>query len=406
MVNQQGWVPLRWPNEPGWWQTPQALDVLRETPINCIVVETRSELAAAAQQRGIAVTTLKEAGVTALTDAEWPQIPMKADGGSGGPTGNPWITSNGWRIELAQSKAPGTVVWVIADPPKDTPVLRTEAYQVAVADAAIHGARWPIALDPKFREALSRHDEGANTAWRRIAETAGRIDPQKAGTAIARLGVCSDFEGPNEFLSHEVLNLASRRLLACRIIQKDHMRAEDLNGLRAVLWIDEKAPPASAMEVLDGFLAAGGTLILPASAAQVTDGLKAAPRQEHSYAIYSKGQGRIAVARQPWNDPFVLAADAHVVMGRRHDVIRMWNAGSCLARYSQAVERGMVQILNFAGREPAHDVSLYVAHPYRTARFTSLANAEPQRVEVVTRETGIEVSVPRFAVYSAVEFGA
>ena len=73
--------------------------------------------------------------------------------------------------------------------------------------------------------------------------------------------IVSTFSGTNEFLGTEVLNLAARRNLLYRVIDRSAVAAADLTGLRAVLWLDPERPSAPLVDKLDLFAKAGGLLI-------------------------------------------------------------------------------------------------------------------------------------------------
>jgi hypothetical protein len=55
-------------------------------------------------------------------------------------------------------------------------------------------------------------------------------------TPMAVVGVVSDFSGPNEFFSQELLNLLARAGQHYRILRKDRSAAPRLEGLRAVIY--------------------------------------------------------------------------------------------------------------------------------------------------------------------------
>ena len=52
----------------------------------------------------------------------------------------------------------------------------------------------------------------------------------------------SDFAGANEFLSLEVLNLLARQGSPYRVVEKNEALDTSLDGLRAVLFLDEAHP--------------------------------------------------------------------------------------------------------------------------------------------------------------------
>jgi hypothetical protein len=138
----------------------------------------------------------------------------------------------------------------------------------------------------------------------------------------------------------------------------------------------------------------------------MTASLKPAGGFENSYDYFAHGEGRVAIARKPWTDPYQVATDAHLLMSRRHDVIRLWNAGTTNASYTTSSNgSGLVQVVNYATRSFGHPMSLYVAHPYKSARLITLTGAAPEQLTVTPRVEGVEVNLPPFPVYAAIEFG-
>ena len=195
------WVPMKWPCGPlEWarrsktksasaelketleaWAQPAALDLLKGTPVNCLVVEwaegapedsaqqqALKPLLEAGRRLGIifvgkiaagegtaaAVVSAQQAGLSAVmlaepsghsfdlpvilqfprdkvawksatqifssTDNEWPGLKldtMKGDTAIAGPTGVPWVNSNAWFSLLSDELAPGKTRWLDFDPP-------------------------------------------------------------------------------------------------------------------------------------------------------------------------------------------------------------------------------------------------------------------------------------------------
>ncbi len=183
------WSPLRWPS--GW--AASAPDLLKSTPINCLVVGSQpggEAVLEAARRQGLAVAGLEgEAppgvkvipcaersrlnwaapeAVLAVKDAVWPGIPQGPSAG-GGPTGVPWVDSNGWFIQLGRVRAPAKTLWMAVELPAKSAFLRAAAYELAVADAEAYGARWVVALDERLRAGLPAGNQEALGTWKRIA---------------------------------------------------------------------------------------------------------------------------------------------------------------------------------------------------------------------------------------------
>src|SRR5947207_15975695 len=95
------WTPLRWPSE---WTHPSALDLVMNSPVNCLLLQQNSPLSSEMQKRGLTTLNASAAppGIT-VVKGEWPGVRMSQGNGesSAGPTGVPWVDSNGWPGRLA-----------------------------------------------------------------------------------------------------------------------------------------------------------------------------------------------------------------------------------------------------------------------------------------------------------------
>lgn len=211
------WVPMMWPCGPlAWaprtkapsvgaeveetleaWAKPASLDLLKGTPINCLVLDWADGLSevnaqqhalqpliAAARNRGIslvggisgaegaerAMESASKSGPSAVmmakpqipsplavlgqyrrdqivwgsatgifcaTENEWPGLKvdnMKGDTAAAGPTGVPWVNSNAWFSLLARDMATGKTVWLDLDPPVEATSAHPPDYALAVDD--------------------------------------------------------------------------------------------------------------------------------------------------------------------------------------------------------------------------------------------------------------------------------
>src|SRR5258708_5627712 len=101
-------------------------------------------------------------GVTVVKGL-WPGIRLGRSGGNSdataGPTGEPWVDSNGWRVRLARAQRTGASVWIDAVP--TGPRLSAAAYVTAFADAAAAGGRWIISLDDKLAAGIAAQESQA-----------------------------------------------------------------------------------------------------------------------------------------------------------------------------------------------------------------------------------------------------
>jgi len=215
------------------------------------------------------------------------------------------------------------------DAPPKGPRLFPLSYVVAVADSAARGGRWVISLDDQLAAGVAGQRPAALATWKRITASAGFFDahrPWPAYLPAAPICVISDFAGPNEFLGQELLNLLDRTNGQYRIIPKINVSATTINGLAAVLYLDTGAPSPDLRKLILAFVEAGGMLI----GGPEWRGLPGSPAKYDEHPRYGSrlhGKGRIAIAKAPLSDPYLLANDSVLLVGHRHDLIRFWNGG-------------------------------------------------------------------------------
>src|SRR5579871_1145471 len=220
------WTPMRWPHD---WTDPTLLDLLQGSAIDSLLIDSVDELRAVrARAQELGFLQRRDAMVA---KGEFPGVRMArgSRATSAGPTGVPWVNSNGWLIRLHKALHPGAEVWIDAPAPTGT-----RSYLMAVADSAAHGGRWIVSLDDEFAGALRERQPAALDRWKTLASATmffAQRQEWSTYTAVAVVGVVSDFSGSNEFFSHELLNLLARAGQHSRILPKD--RTLDLGSLRA-----------------------------------------------------------------------------------------------------------------------------------------------------------------------------
>jgi hypothetical protein len=418
-------VPFRWPSG---WTDPNLVALFEGGPINCLVLDKPQlgPIAAAASKAGLAVRDWSTLGaapfaefewgaqppIVAITGLVWPRIKIsprgERDAVQAGPTGVPWIDSNCWVARLAMARAPGKQVWLGFEPPPDEQPPRETAYCAAIADAAATGARWMISLHAGHAKGLAAGDSDALRTWKTILHTLTFFekhrewrDHEPGGT----LGVLSSFSGESGIMAQEVLNLAARRNLQYRILDKPVAMKQSLAGLRAVLLVDNDPPPAELATRLAEFARGGGLVIVPRALATTFAGERPVLCPVGGFELRSLGRGSLAIAKRDWEDPFFLAADVHSLAGSRNDPVLMFNAPSLLAHYSVAPrgERALLQLVGFTGRRSA-SVSVAVAQAARPASMYIPESDAPTVLEAVKVGGRTEYHLPPFSFYAALEF--
>lgn len=430
---QSRWVPLSWPSA---WKDPKSLDWITGTPINCLVFEAglpdSDPLRAEARRRELAIvdwTKLESSGIAAgeaakipwdgalsiaaITDAVWPGIRMSSgarrDAVDAGPTGAPWIDANGWLVQLARARAPEKTIWLVSKPQANRQnVVSENAYHLAVADAAAGGARWLVSLDDQLAQDLAARNEGAIARWQKLVAALRFFEERRAragGPSRAVVAVISNFSGSNEFLATEVLNLAARRNLLHSVLLTSEAAYADLKPLKAILCLDAEAPPEVLRRKLEAFVRAGGALIAPDWAGKLSGAGKPLDSPVAGYALRQLGGGRVAVPNVPWEDPYLVAGDAQVLISHREDPVVLFNGGSLIVRYSAAPggSGDLVQLVRYTAQAQGQPVSLRLRRGYPSVRLATLDTPAEVEIPQTKVKAGVELALPPFSVFAALE---
>ena len=405
------WTPLRWPAA---WKDPALLALLEGTAIDCLVIDKAAELdpvRARARQQHLRVFDAPPDGV-ALVKGEWPGVNFRGGSGgqaAGGPTGVPWVDSNGWRIRLESALRPEKQVWIDAAPPERGVRLTGDSYLVAVADSAAYGGRWLITLDPALAAGLTEQKPGSLAVWKRIAATAAFFAGHKEWTGYvpeAAMALVSDFSGDNEFFSQEMLNLLARAGGHYLVVRKDTAGASTFNGVRAVIYADAAPPDPGLRKNILSFVEGGGMLITTSKWGPVS-GAPAKGSEHPRYTVRAAGKGRIAQANPDPDDPYVMANDAVLLVSHRYDLVRFWNGGATGSFYTVSADRkkAVVHLLFYADRGP-DSASVRIAGRYRGVKAATVDVAELPNVGVKSEKDAVELHLPQVSQYVAAELEA
>jgi hypothetical protein len=402
---------MRWPAA---WSDPTLLELLKDSAINCLLAPDNllEVLKPAAAKLSISVVPAKNApGSVLLAKGVWAGIRMASShaDADAGPTGAPWVDANGWLIQLERARGHAGV-WVEAEELPKT-VSRWFNLEVPFADAAAHGGRWVIALPDAYAASLAARDQRAVAVWDRLraatrffAEHDGWRDYQP----VAALGVVSTFSEENEMMGTEILNLTARLHQPFRVIPVDRFQANSLTGLRAAVFADAGEPPAAIKNALVSFAQQGGLVIAgrkwqgvamtPSPKSGVGDGTLAV------YDQFALGKGRFAAPKEEWSDPYLVSSEVKILMGGQSDLVRCWNAGgmnSYLARGSDG--RSILHLINYTSHDGRYAPAVRVAGKYAHARIWLIGEKDPKLLTLKPAPGGVEMDLPNFATYAAVE---
>jgi len=413
------WIPIEWPAQWG----PGQLRLLRDTPFNAIAFPSTAPpaLARAARAAGLQAPALawrewkeiewaQPADVLAVSDGFWPAYSWKgvADG-TAGPTGEPWLDANGWLYLYARSRGPGRAVWVRSDPPKDPRTVRQAHLQLLLAEAFAYGGRRPLWLPPDFALGLANGHSRAVDDWKTLAAMARWFEAHsawRAWPAVAPLIILSDFSGDNEYVAGETMLLAARQQAPFWPVYAPAASPADFTNRRAALYLDQAAPQPKLAALLQSFARDGGLVLAGPSAARSFPGLKPVNQHPHPrFDIFSLGPGRVALARAPFDDPWTLANDAHLLTSKRYDPVRLFNGGLLHTHTASSPDlaAAIVHIVNYGGESPGHEVVLQVSRPVKSARFHDPRSASPPAVTLTGNPARPEFVLPDISVYIAVE---
>ncbi len=474
------WVPARWDGGPlelarrakdknfapsagvrdainRWYET-STLDLLHETPINCLLVTFSAgaaseaealqhrlvkEYALAAHNRGVAVLGLVYPGTTAaavagaaidaqldglVLDGDFPAdflaglgnypgivIPIAHDEASvrtasaplravqgvrpsardladmgirAGASAEPWIDSNIWLVRSFRLGTDWRPIWISQEP---NPASEGD-YIRCVADAAVAGGRWVVALDDDFRANLFRKNADALGAWRRIGTYLNFAEDHaewRRFTPFGNLAVIIDSAADLD----EYLNLMARRQVPYRLMQRSELTAVSLAGYRAVA---DFIPPSEAeRNILREFAAKGGIVVTGPQWGN-------APKDD-PYAEVPLDKGRVVVYKDEPPDPESVAKDLHDLLEPEVLGLSVFNVPSSIT-YASTTDRGrrvLIQVLNYAGR-PVERVTIRFNGIFKQAR---LYTPESAPLDLAARETQngrTEVLIPRIAAWGAV----
>ncbi len=393
-------VPIRWEGP----YDAAALDLLRGTPVDCLVVswpasdsDLPSRFAALARDRRMAVVGIardgnmesaRHPGLAAVVNESDPVKPERTwpprliegtppgeralaggDSATATPTTEPWIDSNAWlvRKQRALGRSP---VWLRFQLAK----ARPEDYARAIADAAAAGGTWLAVPDKAAWRAISNYLSffSNHADWREY-------------TPAGPLAIIIDRSVRDE-MRDEYLNLVARRRIPYRVIERGTLTESALAGLKAVLALGLETPRPEERRLLTAFVASGGLLV-------------AGPSWKNDSAI--SGKGRTVAYDEELPDPEAVAKEMLALIGRPNLGVRLFNAASVLPYVSsgESGRRLLVQLVNYA-TVPAGDVTVRISGEYRSVRMFSpdLPDTEPA---VERAEGQVQVRIRSVPVYVA-----
>jgi hypothetical protein len=432
------WVPMRWPSS-----DPASLALLDGTPINCLLVRSwTADFARAAAARKLAVLAIvageadaakavadglagvvlegdypaemadrvkaatagkgallvelplrsrmrldAAAPIVGTAQGVWPGVHLEEGGAAkAGPTGSPWIDTNHGFLRSVRSSGASTV-WIANQPPRKE-VVTAQRYLQAIADAAISGARWVVALDDDFSARLLQREAAAVRDFGRIAQHLRFYEDHPEWRSMKAYGRLAILQDPSKggTLSGGILDMIGAKHTPVRAIPPQKLSPDALAGAKMAVNLETEGLNDQQRDILRGFTRGGGTL------------LTAPPGWKDQGA---HGQ-QITLDKQEIDRLNDIFRDVQAMVGRRNLGVRLFNVSSMLSNLVASADgkEVVVHLVNYSGYT-VENIAVHFLGKFTEARLIAPGGA-PKPLEIYPTEEGGGVDVPEVGVCAAV----
>ncbi len=437
------WVPARWID-----RDPKSLELLKETPINCLLLERDQWSAALAEQaasQGIVMLGVIRSGgdpveaardalrnklqgvvlegdfptsaadrvrdslaaakatvvemlprrsfgrrekaeIAATYQAVWPGVRVQEETGAtrAGPTGSPWIDTNTGFLLFARASTDAPV-WIGNLPPKDR-VLTAENYLHAICDAEALGARWVLALDDDFRGRLLRREEKALQAWKRIALYLQYFETHQEWRALPSHGRLAVLQDADSgaLLSGSILDMFVAKRTPLRVVPRGKLSENTLRGATMVINLEADLLTPPQKETINKFTAAGNTLL--------TSPPEFKPPALHgdSITVDEKEIGRIEDLWEGINN----------AISHANFRLRLFNVASMLSNMvsEPGGKRLVLHLVNYSGY-PVENITIRFPGNLKSARMLS-PEGKPRELEMYPSREDTTVEIDKVGTFA------
>jgi len=427
------------------WSEVQSLDLLAGTPVNCLLLRTYPQsfvsaatgrglvtlailtpsgdvVAAARRALGANVTGLvlegefpegtaagvreaaagapvieltarnrlalgSNASVVGTYQGVWPGIAIDENGAKkSGPTASVWIDTNTGFLRSVHAWGEAAV-WIANEPPAKMAITGSR-YLQAIADAAISGARWVLALDADFAGRLARGDAPALADWKRIAGLLNYFERHPEWRHMQESGKLALVQDPGKggLLSGGILDMIAVKHTPVRPIARQNLTPKALDGATMAVNVDGDALTPEQKEVLRGFTRAGGTLLT---------GPPGWKDPTPTGANITLEQAELERLNDIWHD-------VNSMVGRRNMGVRLFNVSSMLSNLlaSEDGKSAVLHLVNYSDY-PVEDVAVHYLGNYRHATLITPEGAD-KKLEVYETDEGLGVDLDKVLVCATV----
>jgi hypothetical protein len=318
----------------------------------------------------------------------WPGIAVEQDGAKrAAPSGSVWIDTNTGFIRAVRAWGDATL-WIANQPPPNT-VVTGARYLQAIADAAISGARWVLALDDDFAARLARRDPKSVADWKRMADLLRYFEQHPEWRHMQEYGKLAIVQDPAKggLLSGGILDMIAVKHTPVRPIPRQHLSAESLAGATMAVDVDADALTPEQKEVLSNFTRAGGML------------LTGPPGWKDS----SPPGDQITLDKAELERLNDIWRDVNSMVGRRNMGVRLFNVSSMLSNLLASADgkTAVVHLLNYSDF-PVENVAVHFPAEYKRATLTT-PEGVAKSLEVYPTEEGGGVDIDKVLVCATIK---
>jgi hypothetical protein len=442
-VPPASWVPARWN-----WTNPKTLDLLSDTPINCLLLNSYTpEFAASAAERGIVTLAVLKPGADpaeparkaihagiqgivlegefpkgtaarvrdALADSHaivveltsrarmplggpdaiigtyqgvWPGIQVLENGAAkAAPSGSPWIDTNTGFIRSVRAWG-RAAVWLGYLPPLHT-VITGERYGEAISDAEMAGARWIVALDDDFAARLERGDAVTLKDWRGMAQVLQFYESHPEWRELQPFGKLAVVQDKSDaLLSGGILDMISAKQTPVHAIPGQRLTAESLNGASMAVDVAGYSLTPGQHQILKDFARAGGTV------------LTAPPGWKGQSAL---GSDQITLDKAELDRLNDIWHDVQTMIGHKNLGVRLFNVASMLSNVLATPDgkQIVVQLVNYSAY-PIENITVQIVGSFKHARLIAPDGIQKDLEVYTPDEGGTGVDIDRVSACAAI----
>ncbi len=434
------WVPMRWP-----WRDATSLELLRNSPINCLLLDAWSgDLPSAAGKRGLVTLAV----ITPQTDAAgaarqaiaagvngivlegefpegtagavrsaaggapvveltarsrmlfgsaapilgtyqglWPGVAVQDDGAKrAGPSGSVWIDTNTGFLRAARAWG-DAAIWIANRPPEKTIVSGTRYMQV-IADAAASGARWVIALDADLVSRLERRDAAALRDFAGINAMAAYFERHGEWRRMREFGRLAIVQDPAKggLLSGGILDMIAVKHTPVEPIPSQHLTPESLKDATMAVNVEGDGLSDAQKQVLLNFAHSGGMLLT-------------APA---GWKDQNPGGDKITLDKAELDRLGDIWKEVNSMIGRRNLGVRLFNVATMLSNVLASADgrTEIVQLVNYADF-PVEGVTVHYLGEFPRVTLISPDGEQKPLVPYETEE-GWGLDIDRVAVCATI----